>query len=1387
MKVTLPINTQGNGLMKYDLFVSVITLCTFGAEAGVMNENIPVQEYRDFAENLGKYKPGAENVEVFNMDGTSAGFLPFSIPDFSSASKTGYTTLIAGTYVATVKHNGWYENTNFATGAKYNNDYLVINYNNHPSEDFSAARLNKVVTEVAPVEMVDPADVYDKRNTGRYTYFARVGGGYQYQIDATGQHLNLLTPYPYAWKSAGTLNPSKMTPNGITWLNNDTNSPLDAAGNSGDSGSPILVYDNVDKKWKMYGVLTSGTLVENGATHTSSTNALALQTDFINSIFAQNTDPDVTDIADNGDIHWAGTGAVGDIVQGDTAWKWHGADPDLPGQFVLTIDKIIAGDVGTDVRNPSLDASKDLRFNGDGGLIVLDTSINQGAGKLQFSNDYRVVSAEGAGNTWMGGGIEVDASKTVDWEVNGVAGDSLHKIGAGTLYVNATGDNSGALNVGDGTVVLAQQDDGAGHHQAFSSVTIVSGRSTVQLGGESQVASDQIFFGYRGGVLDLNGYDMSFTTINHSDAGATVINANANDSSTLTLANTKSETFMGQLGSPDNQQGMNVILNSTKSTHNYSLTGGAYLNDLAIINGNLTLAGSQTPHAGGAVFSNDWIDETYQITTLNLNKGGQLTLGEHGTLKSDITLGENSTLQMRSRSTLAGNVVLSDNATLSVIAGDASDKSTAGSADAIITAALEGTGGLIKDGWGKLLMYGDNTFSGGTTVKNGDFVLEGSLTSALTLENETSFSGNASIADLILQDNVALTPYYDHGQAATDSITPAAMRVSGNLSTGDNDVINLRAQLNADDLQYDRLLIDGDIVADSKPITVSVTPNGSGIFTDIDNDGAADNEEGISLIQVGGHAGKDAFALAGGYVARGAYAYTLYAFAPGRSAAGQRDVAGSGTQYWDYRLQNRMLSENDNTEPTADPIPDPDDGGTTPVPDPDDGGTTPIPDPDDGGTTPIPDPDDGGTTPVPDPDDGGTTPIPDPDDGGTTPVPDPDDGGTTPIPDPDDGGTTPIPDPDDGGTTPIPDPDDGGTTPVPDPDDGGTTPVPDPDDGGTTPAPEPDNGDKTPTPENSDSRSAVTPQVPSYLSLPSALLSYNSRLNTSFHDQVLLLDDKRINIFFQYLNGEDTYHSALSFKDYGYDYKQKQEGWLFGGKVLQLEDETQSLGLNVGLSRAELDVTPDAADGDSKTHYTAWDLSTLLVYKQNDGLLAEWELDAAKYDGTVSTDLRGGDVADIHAKSFGTTLDLGYQFTFGQHQLTPLIGAGVQYLKVDDFTDVDDAHVSYGNIVRPTGHIGLRYRYDWDSAQAGKWAVIMSTRLFKDFSHDETVTIRDVHSSDSSDFATGTPGSAALLDVGLVNTLLPNVSLSVGGEYQKRLEEEGIDYWQVTTGVKISF
>ncbi|HEM6885423.1 TPA: autotransporter outer membrane beta-barrel domain-containing protein, partial [Citrobacter amalonaticus] len=92
------------------------------------------------------------------------------------------------------------------------------------------------------------------------------------------------------------------------------------------------------------------------------------------------------------------------------------------------------------------------------------------------------------------------------------------------LKVNGTGINPGGLNVGEGTVVLAQRPDSDGNVQAFNNVSIVSGRPTVVLSDDKQVNPDNIKWGYRGGKLDINGNSLTFHQLNGADDGAILTN-----------------------------------------------------------------------------------------------------------------------------------------------------------------------------------------------------------------------------------------------------------------------------------------------------------------------------------------------------------------------------------------------------------------------------------------------------------------------------------------------------------------------------------------------------------------------------------------------------------------------------------------------------------------------------------------------------------------------------------------------------------------------------------------------------------------------------------------------------------------------------------------------
>lgn len=667
--------------------------------AGIMRQDVDLQDYRDFGENLGKYAVGNNDVNVYTTDGILAGALNFPMPDFGVASSKGYATLISPSYVAGVKHNGGYKTVSFGNGAKYSTSYSLINRNEMSSLDFHAPRLNKVVTETASIPYVTGTELTD---TSRYTWYVRVGTGTQKQVDAETQTVVDLAN-AYAYRTGGTILNPRFSANYLSWTTyapTDARvTPLDIGGQGGDSGSPVLVYDNVEKIWKLAAVTVS---ISGTYPYGLTTNSGFIQDEFIQQIIASNTDPDVTDSSVDGTLHW-GTDS---ISQGNARWAWHGVDAALPSN--ATTDE--------------LDASKDLRFNGEGGTLVLDQAVNLGAGKLQFSNNYLVKSAEGANSTWVGGGVEVDAGKTVQWQVNGLAGDALHKIGAGTLHVNASGINGGSLNTGDGTVVLDQQADAEGNKQAFSSVTLVSGRPTVILKDAGQVATENIFFGYRGGKLDLNGNTLSFKTINHTDSGATVVNHNTAAAATLNLTGYNSEdvqfqkfsgsnptgtvgsiyiyanpytkdteyfqlnkssywyfptdksstetwtylgtdaeaviesrlsqlnriVFRGFLGGGGDQQGeLNVNATMASSSAITALTGGMNLKgNLNVSQGTVLLSGQPVPHAAGLVVDDDWTTSLFSADLISVNKDSTLQVGEYAQVQANIVADDASRVML---------------------------------------------------------------------------------------------------------------------------------------------------------------------------------------------------------------------------------------------------------------------------------------------------------------------------------------------------------------------------------------------------------------------------------------------------------------------------------------------------------------------------------------------------------------------------------------------------------------------------------------------------------------------------------------------------------------------------------------------------------------------
>ncbi|HFC6745598.1 TPA: IgA-specific serine endopeptidase autotransporter [Neisseria meningitidis] len=508
------------------------------SEAALVRDDVDYQIFRDFAENKGKFFVGATDLSVKNKQGQNIGNALSNVPmiDFSVADVNRRTlTVIDPQYAVSVKHvkgdeisyyghhNGHLDVSNDENEYRSvaQNDYEPNKNWHHGNqgrlEDYNMARLNKFVTEVAPIAPTSAGggvETYKDKN--RFSEFVRVGAGTQFEYNSRYNMTELSRAYRYA--IAGTpyqdVNvTSNLNQEGLIGFgdNSKHHSPeklkevlsqnaLTNYAVLGDSGSPLFAYDKQEKRWVFLGAYDYWA----GYQKNSWQEWNIYKKEFADKIKQRDN---AGTIKGNGEHHWNITFGTNSKI-GSTAVRLAGNEKDANNGQNVTFE--------------------------DNGTLVLDQNINQGAGGLFFKGDYTV---KGINNdiTWLGAGIDVTDGKKVVWQVKNPNGDRLAKIGKGTLEINGTGVNQGQLKVGDGTVILNQQADADKKVQAFSQVGIVSGRGTLVLNSSNQINPDNLYFGFRGGRLDANGNDLTFEHIRNVDEGARIVNHNTSHASTITL------------------------------------------------------------------------------------------------------------------------------------------------------------------------------------------------------------------------------------------------------------------------------------------------------------------------------------------------------------------------------------------------------------------------------------------------------------------------------------------------------------------------------------------------------------------------------------------------------------------------------------------------------------------------------------------------------------------------------------------------------------------------------------------------------------------------------------------------------------------------------------
>ena len=553
---------------KVAFFVSSI-LASAVANASRVRADIDYQYFRDFAENKGQFTVGASNIPICNKNNEKIGIMMQGIPmpDLNIANKNGgFASLIDNAFVSSVQHNRGYGSVQFGDQDNkpdsHTFDYLLTSRNEMTSgengylkkprayeTDYHVPRLHKLVTEVAPISVTDAfIENNDKENyntygingSGRFLSYVRVGSGDQSVYDLVENKITNITDAYNFLTGGGILGVHSVQGHTLwskgnklpdnTWVQDSRSlfgtdyGVMPTWGDTGDSGSPLLGYDSKLKKWVAVGVLIGGTQPPNAPYIT------------------------VFNIHYPGYIKLVKDKFTAGIVQNNTntEWEWAVDDNDKSTSHIhseqaslkvnLYNESLSAND--SHQSRPSIDYGQDVIFNGDtDGKLILNQDINQGAGALYFNTNFTVAPKED--QTWLGGGISIAEGKYVVWKVKNPENDRLSKIGAGMLYVNGKGKNLGDISIGDGTVIFNQREDENGLKQAFNKVGITSGRPILTLNSEDQINPDNLYFGFRGGRLDLNGNSLTMQYIRHSDSGAQIVNHNTNIGATLTLTGTE--------------------------------------------------------------------------------------------------------------------------------------------------------------------------------------------------------------------------------------------------------------------------------------------------------------------------------------------------------------------------------------------------------------------------------------------------------------------------------------------------------------------------------------------------------------------------------------------------------------------------------------------------------------------------------------------------------------------------------------------------------------------------------------------------------------------------------------------------------------------------------
>ncbi len=825
--------------------VSVATLGSGTLDAAVMNSDVSFVTYADFGQNLGRYKTDdtanallkhlrseAGGVALVYSGGQADFVLPHEMANFTGTTQNGAFMALGHNATVSVQHNGvtrggftgnyiGAENAVFYQGIEYriDNSATFLNspyggYDNRSNGGFDhkVTRMSKLITDVETATLFSGTSSEMREYVqGELLYHAGAGSMKLYDA-AGGEQTDLCGGYVYiiggvdAADSVGVGGANgvgdtiEMSFKKDGYYSISSSEPLPFSGANGDSGSPILVYNEKTAQYEYVGalayignnsssiwgavsyvdkVLNSYDKVVNSASavlHIGAVNEEGTMVSADNVAYDYNQGRTVSTTPWSGKV----TDVSGNTVQsfvgvknGINTWKDLSSIIDNDNWYAynntyLNAASYLEGENSTadkELTYADLFLTENLVFKAGAATtdVVLDATVDLGIGYAQFclgenmeSARFNISSGGDGSYQFNHAGYVIEAGVEVHSTLTGSA-DHVYewrKTGEGALYIEGSGNNRVLLNVGGRGATYLNRVNGYAAYNVLANT-----HATVVIADRNQIARD-FTFGHEGGVLDMNGNSMTWNndnnaaadgfTIHALDENAVIANMKENSETTLTWTQGGEQTFLGSFRDDGDTAVLKFVYDGgadSKLTLNSVFTELRSAGSGMVVNsGTLVLQGTNTVHGLGSA------------TGRNAERYFNAEDWHYADATSDVTVKNNAVFELGSHARLTGDVTVESGGTfvmresvqhkMEYIEGGERLEST----DAI--SAFHGLKGNVSlaAGADMLVEYGkgvtaDATYAGDISGEGNVRVNLSNADISLTLSGNNTFSGMKSVAN----------------------------------------------------------------------------------------------------------------------------------------------------------------------------------------------------------------------------------------------------------------------------------------------------------------------------------------------------------------------------------------------------------------------------------------------------------------------------------------------------------------------------------------------------------------------------------------------------------------------------------------------------------------